>query len=140
RLQCANHLKQIGLALHNYCTANGAYPAGAIITQDDFPSSPYNVWQQAQSGRLGWSWMVAILPQIEQQNVFDRWNFAGSANVATNAEVARRDIPIFYCPSRRNRPQGDDLNLMFMGWNSGGTDYGGCIGSANGWYNREAHE
>ena len=50
--QCTNNLKQIGLAMHNYDTANGTFPAPAITDKDGKPLL---------------SWRVAILPYLEQQ-------------------------------------------------------------------------
>ena len=54
RAKCQNNLKQLGLALHNHHDANGVLPAGNI-------------------GKLafGYSWYVAILPYIEQGNIYD---------------------------------------------------------------------
>ena len=52
RMQCTNNLKQIGIGLHNYHTANKAFPAGMIIMDRSYP------W--------GWSWSAAILPYLEQ--------------------------------------------------------------------------
>jgi prepilin-type N-terminal cleavage/methylation domain-containing protein len=137
RVHCANNLKQLGLALLAYEAAHGVLPAGAIISVDEIVGD-HNVWDEAQNGAHGTSWMLAILPQLEQSALFDQWNFA--TNVAGNANLAQNDIAPFYCPSRRTGVRDTDRNFMFMGWNSGGTDYGGCIGSSNSFWNREAHE
>jgi len=84
--------------------------------------------------------MLYILPFIEELAIYDRWDF--SKNVAQNADasvtagVARQDIGLFYCPSRRSRVRDEDILMMFphdgkKNWTSGGTDYGGCVGSSN---------
>ena len=52
RAQCVNNLKQIGLAMHNYASANDAFPGPAITDKEGKPLL---------------SWRVAILPYIEQQ-------------------------------------------------------------------------
>jgi hypothetical protein len=55
RIQCANNLKQIGLALHNYHDAEGAFPSA----QDtDFQPQYY------------WSWLAKILPYLEEDNLY----------------------------------------------------------------------
>ncbi|NQT41152.1 MAG: DUF1559 domain-containing protein, partial [Planctomycetes bacterium] len=58
RMQCSNNLKQIGLALHNYHTAQNCLPFG----------SAYNV---AQTG----TWASFILPQMEQKALYDIFDF-----------------------------------------------------------------
>ena len=84
--------------------------------------------------------MLVILPYMEQQGLYDRWDFRTS--VIGNADVADDDVPGFYCPTRRNKIRPEDLTTpnprMIAAWNGGGTDYGGCLGSTNGWDNTAA--
>jgi Protein of unknown function (DUF1559) len=58
RSQSANNLKQIGLAMHNYHDANGVLPAAAICDK---------------KGKPLLSWRVAILPYIEQNNLYKQF-------------------------------------------------------------------
>ena len=65
RLQCQNNLKQIGLAIHNYENANGMFPPGGL---------------SSKAGGYGFSWLVRILPYIEQRNVYDQLDFNGEGS------------------------------------------------------------
>ena len=58
RSQCENNLKQIGLALHNYHSAFGAFPPG----------------QYTPRAGVNHSWATLILPNIEQDNLFKTYN------------------------------------------------------------------
>ncbi len=126
RAQCSNNVKQIGLALHNYITALNKLPPASIPM--DIPGT-YDMWEQARSGQHGTSWMLHLLPYMEQSAVYDRWDF--KTNVLGNAQLAQTNIPGFYCPSRRNEVRSKDIPLMFEQWTAGGTDYGGCMGWGN---------
>ena len=132
RMQCSNNLKQIGLALHGYAASQRVFPPGAIAV-DAYTGSTGNLfidsWAEAATGSHGTSWMLQILPYMEQAGLFDQWNF--NTNVLGNMVVATTDIAGFYCPSRRNTVRGEDVDIMFQGWTSGGTDYGGCVGESN---------
>lgn len=64
RAQCANNLKQIGLAMHSYHDVNHHFPVGE--PNDDFRS---------------WGWMVYILPYVEQQPLWEAMN-ADTTNFA----------------------------------------------------------
>ena len=103
RVQCGNHLKQIGLALHGYAHIHDAFPPGAILSPS-YPaySAYYDPWAEAAStaaGMHGTSWILQLLPFVEQEALFRQWNFAKS--VLGNQAVAMVDLPMFYCPSRR---------------------------------------
>ncbi|MEN6406716.1 MAG: DUF1559 domain-containing protein [Thermoguttaceae bacterium] len=137
RIQCGNQVKQLSLALHQYVQARGVFPPGCIVTLGTAPG--WTPWQEAkdttgQAGLHGTSWLLQVLPFVEQQSLFERWNF--KKNVMGNAEIAKSDVPAFYCPSRRTGIRLEDrLHLPNYGWPGGGNDYGGCIGSGNGWTN-----
>jgi prepilin-type N-terminal cleavage/methylation domain-containing protein/prepilin-type processing-associated H-X9-DG protein len=137
RSQCSNHVKQIGLALHQYCEMHRRFPPGAML-EPRYPNVKewYDPWAEAadiRSGKHGTSWMLLILPFIEQNDIYANWNF--NDNVRGNSSLAQRDIALFYCPSRRVCVRRGDEQIMFDNWKSGGTDYGGCLGRCNGWRN-----
>ncbi|MCL2623105.1 MAG: DUF1559 domain-containing protein, partial [Planctomycetaceae bacterium] len=66
RMQCTNQLKQIGLALHTYHDAQKAFPAGLLRAWRPNPAGGADI----QWGRFGP--LVAILPYIEQNALFDK--------------------------------------------------------------------
>ncbi len=61
RFQSVNNLKQIGLAFYNYRDANNRFPAAVNFG--------------GKSGKVPYSWRVAILPYIEQQALYNAYNF-----------------------------------------------------------------
>jgi len=143
RMQCTNNLKQIGLALHNYAQQHGAFPHGCIVKLYDGSPEKLRPFEEARlpdgAGYHGTSWMLAILPFMELQNIYDSWNF--QTNVLGNAAVAQIDIGGFYCPTRRSGicpedlvvPTGRPSRMIVATWTGGGTDYGGCVGATNAW-------
>jgi prepilin-type processing-associated H-X9-DG protein len=65
RMKCANNLKQIGLALHNYYDANGSFPPAFVGNPGTTPSN---------NAPPGWGWGTWILPYIEQDNLYKQIN------------------------------------------------------------------
>ena len=128
-----NNLKQIALGLENYESARSRLPPPLVMdgccVHWEQPGDEYDIWDAAANGEHGYSWMLMILPYLELQNVYDQWDF--SLNVVGNERVARQDLSIFYCPSRRADVRGEDLRYMFQNWDRGGNDYGGCLGWPN---------
>jgi prepilin-type N-terminal cleavage/methylation domain-containing protein len=59
RSQCSNHLKQIGLACHNYASANRIMP---VSNGADY------------EGRNGAGWILAVLPFLEEQSLYDQFS------------------------------------------------------------------
>jgi len=89
RTECSNHLKQIGLALHNYHDAHQVFPPG---------------WVSSNSN--GFSWESRLLPQLEQVNLYQQISFARAAYVDTgNIRVLQTPLKIFRCPSDDGPPQ-----------------------------------
>ncbi len=83
RLQCSNHLKQIGLAVHTYQETNGHLPPSRVN------------WNG------GPSWAVILLPYLDQKAFFDQWDLTKFYYVHPE-EVRMTQVPIFYCPARRS--------------------------------------
>ena len=185
RSACQNNLKQICLALHNYHDSHRALPPGQISSsianlnlrgvdtttstlltanaatlyyvnpaEPRFLASVISRNQNLQSYQ-GTSWMLQILPMIDQASLYNYYLFGD--NLRTNGEfpiytqdlnptgvfVPRNDLAVYYCPSRRtqmlaattyqycDRIDSDSTfpSLPGITWTKGGNDYAGCTGS-----------
>ena len=122
RTQCANHLKQLGLACHGY--------------HDAMKQLPY---ARSGGGQNRHTWAVLILPYIDQTHLHDMWknpitgvSVTDGYNNMTSAQmqVAREAlIPVFYCPTRGTPPRLIDFDGPGIGTVLGsGGDYAGCRG------------
>ncbi len=91
RGQCSNNLKQIGLSLHGYHDVHGCFPPG-VMAQNPFP------YRKA-------SWLVRILPFMEQTNLYERAVFSdtdwtGQNYIDRNANLKHNAwVETFTCPS-----------------------------------------
>ena len=97
RTQCKNNLKQIGIALQTHHDSTQVFPPGA--TAD---IAPWKTPQSAPDAHWGSSWMVFLLPNIDQANLMRGWQFSGQSgwqNASNNAKVKGRMIPSYRCPS-----------------------------------------
>ncbi len=102
RAQCSNNLKQLGLAVHNYATTFNVIPAMTM-----YPGYQSNISQ-------GWgpTWLIPLLPSIEQGNLYSSYNFQAPAVVVSgtvgleNTTVTFTQIATLLCPSENepNRP------------------------------------
>jgi prepilin-type N-terminal cleavage/methylation domain-containing protein/prepilin-type processing-associated H-X9-DG protein len=156
RTQCRNNLKQIGIALHNYHEANLVFPPGSInqlfagSIQDTGlrTTDPLEASSPVGIGLHGSSWMLHILPHMDQNELYKQWNLG--LNVRNNGEAAfnllgfapaQTEITAFYCPSRRGNMNARVLNNVTRlvvsqpgnttvgEFTKGGNDYSGCAGS-----------
>jgi len=87
RVQCRNHLKQFGLALHNYHDNHQVFPPG--LTQTNI------------AGRFqGVTFFVPLLPYLDQAPAYARWNFQQLANNAVGPSApSAQAVPVFRCPT-----------------------------------------
>ncbi|MDY3552560.1 DUF1559 domain-containing protein [Gemmata sp. JC717] len=94
RMKCQNNLKQMGLALHAYHDATNALPPGCEAAVYPKPNPAGNT-----TTIMGTSWLVYILPQIEQGNLFSKYNFAEAYNSTANGLLAANAVSTYFCPS-----------------------------------------
>jgi hypothetical protein len=85
RVQCANNLKQIGLALHNYHDVYGCFPPAYVADKDGKPMH---------------SWRVLILPFIEEQRLYQAYRFDEPWDGPNNRKLAAPMPNVYACPSQ----------------------------------------
>jgi prepilin-type N-terminal cleavage/methylation domain-containing protein len=90
RIKCANNMKQIGLALHNYMDTNNGLPPNGIFT--------YSGGAVVQTSP--WSAMSRILPYIEQENLFRNIDFA--TPYSAQPGVTSQRVGTYICPAEVN--------------------------------------
>jgi prepilin-type N-terminal cleavage/methylation domain-containing protein len=101
RLQCANNLKQLGLALHQHHASRRTFPVGVNFNK---PSDNCAV---AASGRSFWTFHV--LTYVEQQSVFElinpsQWASQAGSVDANTKQAFQTTITVFRCPSDTHVP------------------------------------
>jgi prepilin-type N-terminal cleavage/methylation domain-containing protein/prepilin-type processing-associated H-X9-DG protein len=92
RMRCANNLKQLGLAMHNYHDALKCFPPGFMAVDH----------MGQVSG--GWAWGVFLMPFIEQSPLQDRLNPSQYtlSQVITDPELLpmlQMELSVFRCPT-----------------------------------------
>lgn len=136
RASCTNNLKQLGLAAHNYLSQTTVFPV-----HDMYPVASVESW--------GWtySWTLALLPHMEQQPLYNAFNFdiglfgnaAGYTFQQGNTTVGYTQVASLLCPSEdaKRRPAAPWGTLNYVG-NYGGPGqfkrFSGAI-VPNAWYN-----
>jgi prepilin-type N-terminal cleavage/methylation domain-containing protein/prepilin-type processing-associated H-X9-DG protein len=104
RSQCVNNLKQIGIALHNYVASNGVFPPGYVTSinrnvLDACNQDAENTPGQGVDQGTGWAWGSMILPQMEQNAVYNSINFNYSVAFRQNDTCSLTALSVFLCPS-----------------------------------------
>jgi hypothetical protein len=83
RQKSSNNLKQIALALHNYEAKNGVFPPAAIVDK---------------KGKPLLSWRVAILPYIEQDNLYKKFKLDEPWDSEHNKKLAETRVAVYTLP------------------------------------------
>jgi prepilin-type N-terminal cleavage/methylation domain-containing protein len=123
RAQCQNNLKQIALAVHSYHDNYKKVPSiGAWNAQfrgNSFPALQCGGGLKSADGVQG-SWLVHLLPYLEQGNLYKKFQAAASLNSGSDGfsaydALTTTAVPMFLCPSDGSNP----TNTMA----EGGTPY-----------------
>ena len=141
RAQCQNNQKNVGLALAQFSTAKNSFPNSGIFFEDvtkvnplDPTTSSIYLATNLQSAPAGltaqplvytWarSWVVAILPYLDQQDLANAWDLNGnyletaaagtSATEASNFTIGNTALQILRCPDDLNAQDGQG-NLSYV--------------------------
>ena len=121
RTQCKNNLMQIGLAMQNYAMAHESLPPGVVNGDGPIKSEQqgYHV-----------SWMVQILPYLEERNIFEHIDFKVGVYDERNLEARQQLISIYICPSdvrsTINLPKPEGVDAEGNSITVGANNYAGC--------------
>lgn len=86
RMSCSNNLKQIGMGMHNY--------------HDQFSKLPMAThWRSGVVPGKFYSAFTAILPFLEQDNLFEGYDGRLSYSSTVNRDVIKEEMPVYLCPT-----------------------------------------
>ncbi|MCI0491741.1 MAG: DUF1559 domain-containing protein, partial [Planctomycetes bacterium] len=92
RTSCLNNVTQLGLAVHSYEFHFEHLPPGVTNPDGPIRSEPEGIHV---------SWIAHILPYIEENALFQRFDQSAGAYAAANAQVRAAQIQVLQCPSDR---------------------------------------
>ena len=88
RLQAQNNMKQLALAMHNYAQIYRHFPPAVLYGPD---------------GKTPYSWRVALLPYLEQMDLYKQYRFDEPWDGPNNRKLLEKMPAVFRCP---NEPAG----------------------------------
>jgi prepilin-type N-terminal cleavage/methylation domain-containing protein len=94
RTQCSNQIRQQAVALHSHHAAQKSLPSGACNKNPDVPV-PTKLWHLNTPD----TWFAMLLPFMEQQALFDKFDFSEGTNSDTNGRLVATTVPSIACPS-----------------------------------------
>jgi prepilin-type N-terminal cleavage/methylation domain-containing protein/prepilin-type processing-associated H-X9-DG protein len=89
RLRCANNLKQLGLAMHNYHDASGTFPP-PYVNEGPYLNTRYAFTH---------GWAAFLLPYLEQQPLYALYRWDVPQYAPENGPVVATQLKVFQCPS-----------------------------------------
>ena len=88
RIQCANRVRNLGVALLSYETSHRRFPAAGYWGGPD----KSNPWPNH-------NWVVEILANLDRQDLHDLWDKSKSRLDQANLDIAESNLEVLVCPS-----------------------------------------
>jgi beta-lactamase regulating signal transducer with metallopeptidase domain len=101
RQRSVNNLKQIGLAFHNDADAKGHFPPPVLYG--------------GSTGKVPYSWRVAILPYLEAQDLYSQYNFDEPWDGPNNRKLIDKMPSVYGYPSLTGSDQSHPAYFVFTG-------------------------
>ncbi|WP_425617129.1 DUF1559 domain-containing protein [Anatilimnocola sp. NA78] len=123
RTSCANKIRQLAIAVHNFHDTNNRLPRGAeenVLPTPNPTNSTTNI--------AGTSWIVHSLPFFEQNALYAKYRFDLAYNDPINALVGEVVVPTLFCPSGPDPQKHKDPNTNLT--RNVSTHYYGVMGPA----------
>ena len=100
RMQCANNLKQLGTAMHNYHSSKGSFPPGAI--GDYQPKDAPSGWQASPRTPF----CIFLMPYLEESTRHEYYDYNIHWYLQPKAiTLIGGYLPVWHCPSAISRRQ-----------------------------------
>jgi beta-lactamase regulating signal transducer with metallopeptidase domain len=106
RKESVNNLKHIALAFHNYYSTNGRFPAPVLYG--------------GATGKVPYSWRVAILPYLEQQEMYNQYNFDEPWDGPSNRKLVDKMPTVYSHPGADGGPS-SHINASYFVFTGKGT-------------------
>ena len=100
RAACTNHLKQVSVAMFSYEATWGCFPPAYLADEDGQPMH---------------SWRVLLLPYLDEQMLYDQYNFDEPWDSPGNRALADRMPEVYQCPSDRSAGPSETSYAMIVG-------------------------
>lgn len=117
RCACMNNMSQIALAIHNHEFGAERFPAGVIN-----PNGPI----RNEAIGIHVSWIVNILPYMEQNAVYSHFDQAAGTYAPANRDARSQRIPTLVCPSHYYPGSYGQANSETDGTQIAISNYAGC--------------
>lgn len=124
RTQCLNRIRQVGLAVLQVTERqNGQFPCAGQFRKIPPastacpPGTPEEFTLLRYGGAAGINWIVECLPELDRQDIYDRWQRDAPPTSTVNIPLAQVHLSILSCPDDDSATSGGTMSFVInMGY------------------------